>query len=120
MVKRGAKVIAIDKGALEYDKLATKDFKVIEDLGDYTDSKAVLHIKMNISETERLPMKESSFDLLAVDINTDYLESSKIANSLAVYLKQGGVMIMTLEAADHKRCREGIHGKGERSRPTIG
>ena len=97
MVKRGAKVVAIDRGLLEYEKLATKDVKVIEDIGDYSDSHAVLHIRMNISEAEKLPMKESSFDLLAVDTNTDYMESAKIANSLSVYLKRGGCLIMTLK-----------------------
>ncbi len=97
MVKRGAKVVAIDKGILEYDRLATKDWKVIEDLADNSESKTVLHIKMNISEAERLPLRESGFDLLAVDVNTEYLESARIANLLAVYLKPGGILIMTLK-----------------------
>jgi 23S rRNA (cytidine2498-2'-O)-methyltransferase len=97
MVKRGAKVVAIDKGILDYEKLATKDVKVIEDLKDYSEGSAVIHIKINLPETEKLPFKEASFDLLAIDTNTEYAESSKIANSLAVYLKHGGVLIMTLK-----------------------
>jgi 23S rRNA (cytidine2498-2'-O)-methyltransferase len=97
MLKRGARVVAIDKGVLDYDRLATKDLKVIGDLADYTDGKALLHIKINISDAERLPMKEASFDLLAIDTNTEYSESSRIANSLAVYVKKGGILIMTLK-----------------------
>jgi 23S rRNA (cytidine2498-2'-O)-methyltransferase len=97
MVKRGAKVVAIDKGALEYDRLATKDVKTIENLTDYSEGSAVLHIKMNLSGTEKLPFKVAGFDLLAVDTNTDYRESSKVANSLAAYLKPGGFLIMTLK-----------------------
>jgi 23S rRNA (cytidine2498-2'-O)-methyltransferase len=97
MVKRGARVVAIDKGALEYDRLATKDVKVIEDLRDYSEGNAVLHVRMNLSGTEELPFKRSGFDLIAIDINTDYLESSKVANFLADYLKPGGLLIMTLK-----------------------
>ncbi len=97
MVKRGATVVAIDRAALDYDRLATKDVRVIEDLKDYSDGHAVLHIRANISDAERLPMKESGFDLLAIDTNTDYLESSKLANALAIYLKRGGFLIMTLK-----------------------
>lgn len=97
MVKRGARVVAIDKGALEYDRLATKDVKVIDDLKDYSEGNAVLHIRANISDTEKLPIRESSFDMLAIDTNTDYLESSRIANSLSAYLKPGGFLVMTLK-----------------------
>ncbi len=93
MVKRGARVVAIDKGVLEYEKLATKDVKVIEDLKDYSEGNAVLHIRMNLSGTEELPFKRSGFDLLAIDINTDYLESSKVANFLAAYLKSTATAI---------------------------
>jgi 23S rRNA (cytidine2498-2'-O)-methyltransferase len=97
MVKRGAKVVAIDRGALEYDRLATKDIRVIDDPKDYSDGNAVLHIRMNIQETAKLPIRESSFDLLAVDMNTDFIESSAVANSLSVYLKRGGILLMTLK-----------------------
>jgi 23S rRNA (cytidine2498-2'-O)-methyltransferase len=97
MLKRGARVVAIDRGILEYEKLATKDIRVIESPADYSEGNALLHIKANVSEAERLPIREASFDLLAVDINTDYRESSRIANSLAAHVRHGGILIMTLK-----------------------
>jgi hypothetical protein len=52
---------------------------------------------MNISDAERLQIREASFDMLAIDTNTDYMESSRIANSLSAYLKRGGFLLMTLK-----------------------
>ncbi len=97
MVKRGAHVVAIDRGALDYEKLATRDVRTIDRVEDYEEGHAVLHMKMNLGETPKLPLKEGSFDLLAIDTNTDYMESSKIAMALSRYLKAGGFLIMTLK-----------------------
>jgi 23S rRNA (cytidine2498-2'-O)-methyltransferase len=97
MVKRGAKVVAIDRGVLEYDKLSTKDVKVIEKVEDYVEGSAVLHMRLNLDEATVFPFKKESYDLLAIDTNTDYIESSKIANALAAYVKHGGFLIMTLK-----------------------
>ncbi|MDE1865276.1 MAG: methyltransferase domain-containing protein [Candidatus Micrarchaeota archaeon] len=97
LVKRGARVVAIDRGVLEYGKLATADFNVITDLKDYSDRHTVLHIRANISDEADLPFAPDSFDLVAVDTNTDYMESSRIANLLSRYLRHGGFLIMTLK-----------------------
>lgn len=97
MVKRGARVVAIDKAALDYDRLATRDVKVIDSADGYEGGHSVLHIKMNLPEECSLPLEENSFDMLAIDMNTDYLESSKTAVALSRHLKHGGIMIMTLK-----------------------
>ena len=97
LVKRGASVVAIDKGMIDYEKLSTRDVKVIEDIKDYAPGHAVLHIKSNLLESAELPFEKDAFDLLAIDTNTDYFESSKIAMALSPFVKHGGFLIMTLK-----------------------
>lgn len=97
LLKKGSKVVAIDKGVIEYDRLQTKDVKVIEDPADYEAGHDLIHIRANLADSQSLPIKEGSADLLAIDINTDFIESSKIAVSLSKYLKSDGMLIMTLK-----------------------
>ncbi len=97
LVKRGASVVAIDKGMIDYEKLSTKDVKIVEDIKDYAPGHSVIHIKSNLSESAVLPFEKEGFDLLAIDINTDYFESSRIAMALSPFVKSGGFLIMTLK-----------------------
>lgn len=97
MIKRGAKVVAIDKGVLDYDRISTKDIKVIDSLSRYEEGHALLHIKANLDDRDAIPFAKGGFDLLMIDTNTERAESTKIAVAMAPYIRSGGSLIMTIK-----------------------
>jgi 23S rRNA C2498 (ribose-2'-O)-methylase RlmM len=114
LAKRGSKVVAVDKAQLDYGKITGKKIVVEEfkreskEAPDMTNTD-VLHLKYNIRSISELPFAGPTFDLVAIDINTEPLKSAAIAVEAAALLKDGGYLIMAVklqDARDIKIIRE--------------
>lgn len=113
LVRRGAKVVAIDAGALDYKRLGTEKIAIIEQkegkylfepyfpkdtMPDLQNSEFdVVHIKSTAVPISQMPFELGIFDLLAIDVNTEQESSFGAATLYARLLKRGGILLMTIK-----------------------
>lgn len=109
LVKRGCKVVAIDKGAL--DSKVSGKIRVVDRIADNFDLENsmkdidVLHVRSNIKGIEELNIKNEIFDLVTIDINTEPLKGVEIATNASGVLKDGGSLIMTIKLQEARDAR---------------
>ncbi len=123
MLRNGKRVIAIDKGELEYKRLrrygqiaivpepeeldkmkkisGTIDTGITVCQGMPEQEFMLVHIKSNFGE-ETAKTLGRRVEMLLVDSNTHYTESIKCALALADSVKAGGLLVLTLKINNHK------------------
>lgn len=82
MESRGAKVVAIDSGALDYEKLNMKN---------------IVHIPKRVQDVDTKSLKKFDFDILLLDMNIDPTDSAKIAVKFADILNKDAALILTIK-----------------------
>ena len=123
MLRNGKRVIAIDKGELEYRRLRRygqiaivpepEDVDKMKKISDTIDSGItvcqsmpgqefmLIHIKSNFGE-ETAKTLGRRVEMLLVDSNIHYTESVRCALALASSVRTGGLLVLTLKINNHK------------------
>jgi 23S rRNA (cytidine2498-2'-O)-methyltransferase len=115
LMGKGARVVAIDNGNLDYEKIgkcksavirkgensyqidSTRNNKPIEFTNLEMLDLDLIHIKATMRSFDDLPFSLGRFDLATIDTNTEIKDSLNAALSLAKLLKSSGGLIMTLK-----------------------
>ncbi len=97
--RKGAKVIAIDSGELDIERLAKENVKVkrVEILPDKFEDDHILHVKSVFENVINDPAPVSNVDMIAIDINTTPDISIKAISKFLPLLSRNAVLIMTVK-----------------------
>lgn len=83
----GAKVVAVDTAALQYEKL---------------DMKNVVHIPKGAQDLDVKSLGSVKFDILAIDVNIEPSKAAELAVKFSEVLSDGAPLVLTIKLIDSK------------------